>query len=233
MITLKQFNAAIVTPDDDGKLYNFLAGKSGIVSGCVCTFVSTNQIAVSAGWGMACGRMFVIAAETVSVTLSGGVAGRLKVQVDLSNTSTPIAFVSEAAATLPALTQEDLTASGDVYELALATYTVGATAVSDLVDARVVIVPHSITSYPAVLDKDDWTGTDPYLQTITVTGLVAGDADYGYVDLVVSDTPATADDELDDWANMVKFTPGTNQLTAKWRGSAPVVDLNIRIVVVK
>ena len=142
-VDLKQFDGSIVTPSDDANLYHLLYGRSGIVTGIHATHAGTNQVSISAGWGVVFGRVFTVAAQTLGVTLVGGAYGRLKIVVDLSNISTPAYFESEAASSLPALTQEDLSASGDVYEVPICTYAVGAIAISNLVDARPIVTFNS------------------------------------------------------------------------------------------
>ena len=50
----------------------------------------------------------------------------------MANTDAPISFVTQAADPLPALVQEDINASGTVYQLPIATYTAQPTMISDL-----------------------------------------------------------------------------------------------------
>ena len=143
MVTLKQFNGSAVTPSDDAKLYHLLYGRSGIVTGIQVTHAGTNQVSISAGWGVVYGRVFTVEAQSLGVTLSGGAYGRLKIVIDLSNITTPAYFESEAAASLPTLTQENLSGSGNVYEVPICTYDVGAIAISNIVDARPIVTINS------------------------------------------------------------------------------------------
>ena len=126
MINLIQWNGVNVTPADDAALYAHFDPRSGIISGCQVTFLSANQLNITSGRGYICGRQFIVQQEVILATLatSGTMQGRLLVQVDLSNTETPIEFVTQAAATLPDLQQDDLNDGGTVYQLPLATYTV-------------------------------------------------------------------------------------------------------------
>ena len=137
-VSLKQFAGSTVTPSDDANLYHLLYGRSGIVTGIEATHAGTNQLAISAGWGVVYGRVFTVEAQNIGVTLTGGAAGRLKIVIDIS-AETPAYFESEAAATLPALVQEDLSASGNEYELSICTYDVGAIAISNIFDARPIL----------------------------------------------------------------------------------------------
>lgn len=141
MITLKQYNGSVVTPKDDAKLYNLLINKSGIIEGCTVTHIGGNSIKVAGGRGIICGRIFVIEEETILATLSaiGSKLGRLIVKIDVSNASTPISFVTQCEAVLPALVQEAINDNGNVYEFELATYNVGETAISNLVDTKSMV----------------------------------------------------------------------------------------------
>lgn len=134
MIILKQFNGANVTPADDAALYAHFDRRCGVFAGCEIAHLGANQISISSGRGMVCGRTFAVEAETILATLatSGTQNGRLLVHVDIGNAEAPISFVTQAAATLPDLVQEDLNDGGTVYQLVLATYTVNSTTISDL-----------------------------------------------------------------------------------------------------
>ncbi len=141
MITLKQFDGSVVTPKDDAKLYNLLINKNGIIEGCAVTHIGGNSIKVAGGRGIICGRIFVIEEETILATLSaiGSKLGRLIVKIDVSNTSTPISFVTQCEAVLPALVQEAINDNGNIFEFELATYNVGETAISNLVDTKSMV----------------------------------------------------------------------------------------------
>lgn len=144
-ITLKQFDGAHVTPKDDAVLYSHLEPRNGILTGCEVSFLGGNQIQIGAGYGIVHGRLFLIEAETINVTLSssGTVAGRLVVGIDISNFDIPISFVQQTGSTLPELIQENLNSGGSVFELPLATYNVEATQLSNFKDVRPTIAPES------------------------------------------------------------------------------------------
>lgn len=132
-VILKQYPGQEVTPEDDGKLYDFFAlGETCIVTGCGVTSLGGNQLRIADGWGLIKGRQFVVEAQTVNATLStsGTVDGRLILEVDLGATP-PIAFKTQKAP-LSALTQQDINAGGTVYQMPLATYRVSTASVSDI-----------------------------------------------------------------------------------------------------
>lgn len=149
MITLLQYNASIVTPTDDAYLYNHIINDSGIFTGVEVTTQGGNIINVSDGRGIILGRNFVVEAQTINATLptSGSVPGRLLIQIDMANTEAPIAFVTQAQDPLPALVQEDINASGTVYQLPIATYTAQPTMISDLQYVAHTISPGTVSSF--------------------------------------------------------------------------------------
>jgi len=134
-IVLKQWSGSSVAPIDDATLYQHLEKRSGIISGCEVTSVGGLQLQIASGYGIICGRVFAIEQETVTATAGSDVNGRLLVVVNTANAQAPISFVTQAAAVLPSLVQEDINAGGSVYQLPLATYTAGQTAVTDLQQA--------------------------------------------------------------------------------------------------
>lgn len=149
MITLLQYNASIVTPTDDAYLYNHIINDSGIFTGVEVTTQGGNIINISDGRGIILGRNFVVEAQTINATLptSGSVPGRLLIQIDMANTEAPIAFVTQAQDPLPALVQEDINASGTVYQLPIATYTAQPTMISDLQYVAHTISPDTVASF--------------------------------------------------------------------------------------
>ena len=111
--------------------------------------------------------------------------GRLLIQIDLSAAEQPIKFITQVADVLPALTQEDINAGGAIYELPLAEYSVNEISVSDLVNvspkaqslgahlsnlaAEVGKLKYVLVSLPA----SGWSGSAPYTQTVSVSGMTA------------------------------------------------------------
>ena len=137
-IKLCQATGSTVTPLDDARLYSWIANRAvGIVTGCTVTSAGTNQLSIAAGWGVCQGHMFTISAETIGAVLatSGTLPGRLLIHIDTADTDMPVKFVTQAASTLPALTQEDIDGSGSIYEIPLATYTAGTISISGLTSA--------------------------------------------------------------------------------------------------
>lgn len=134
MVTLHTFDGGTVNAINDALLYDFIIGKNGIVTGATVTSASALLLHIDSGWGIIKGRIFSIEDETISVTpsTSGTMQGRLILQIDITNTTNPITFVTQVAATLPALQQEDINGNGTIFQLPIATYDVNEVAVSNL-----------------------------------------------------------------------------------------------------
>lgn len=137
-IELKQFAGSSVKPDDDARLYSFmLSNKTGVVEGIEVTHLGANQLKISAGWGICCGRMFEVMEATVSAATSadGAVKGRLLINIDVS-ADVPATFMTQAAANLPELVQENINGSGTVYQIPLAEYMVDELQCSNLTEVK-------------------------------------------------------------------------------------------------
>lgn len=134
MVTLHTFDGGTVNAINDALLYDFIIGKNGIVTGATVTSASALLLHIDSGWGIIKGRIFSIEDETISATpsTSGTMQGRLILQIDITNATNPITFVTQVAATLPALQQEDINGNGTIFQLPIATYDVNEVAVSNL-----------------------------------------------------------------------------------------------------
>lgn len=134
MVTLHTVDGGTVNAINDALLYDFIIGQNGIATGATVTSEGALLLHIDSGWGVIKGRIFSITAESISATpsTSGTVKGRLILQIDITNTTNPIAFVTQAAATLPALQQEDINGNGTIFQLPIATYDVNEVAISNL-----------------------------------------------------------------------------------------------------
>ena len=141
MVTLHTIDGGTVNAINDALLYDFIIGQNGIATGATVTSEGALLLHIDSGWGVIKGRIFSIEAETISATpsTSGTVKGRLILQIDITNTTNPITFVTQAAATLPALQQEDINGNGTIFQLPIATYDVNEVAVSNLQMAAPVV----------------------------------------------------------------------------------------------
>lgn len=284
MITLLQYNASIVTPTDDAYLYNHIINDSGIFTGVEVTTQGGNIINVSDGRGIILGRNFVVEAQTINATLptSGSVPGRLLIQIDMANTEAPISFVTQAQDPLPAMVQENINASGTVYQLPIATYTAQPTMISDLQYVAHTISPGTVASFNgrtgavtpqtgdytgsqikipgykqatsrqnvtatdtvtqaigkmeykinrAVVIKQlslpaaSWTGSGPYTQTVTITGITVNSK----VDIQMDATSLGVLIDSGTYAIWMENNNGT--ITAKVLGDKPSADMTVQVTI--
>lgn len=132
-IQLVTYANQTVTPTNDAIIYEKALDQNGIFHGCNVT-VSGNTVNITSGYGVICGREFVIQNEAIAVTLapSGTLLGRLYVRMDLADADAPIQLLTATGNTLPPLVQDDdVNYTNGTYEMELATFTVGVSALSD------------------------------------------------------------------------------------------------------
>lgn len=134
VIELKQWAGKTVTPKDDACMYDAMLGDSGYITGCDLISLGSGQIKIGTGRGVIKGRQFVILEHTINVPLSESdvLPGRVYIHMDLS-AADPITIMSETAATLSELVQEDdCNITNGIYEIELGTYMASTVAISDL-----------------------------------------------------------------------------------------------------
>lgn len=135
-IQLVTYANQTVTPTNDAIIYEKAVDQNGIFYGCNVT-VTSNNVNITGGYGIVCGREFVINSESIAVTLapSGTLDGRLYVRLDLADADAPIQLLTATGNTLPPLVQDDdVNYTNGTYEMELATFTVGVSALSDVVE---------------------------------------------------------------------------------------------------
>ena len=161
-IQLVTYANQTVTPTNDAIIYEKAVDQNGIFYGCNVT-VTSNTVNITGGYGLVCGREFVVNSESITVTLapSGTLQGRLYVRLDLADADAPIQLLTVTGNTLPALTQDDdVNYTNGVYEMELATFTVGVSALSDVVETFETIVgnksyiPSEIAAYVVAKGTD-------------------------------------------------------------------------------
>ncbi len=141
-IRLVTFAGSTVTPQDDALVYETAVGQNGIIYGGAITLKNNNTLHIAAGHGIVCGRKFTIVEGDITVLLTNGAThlGRIYLHLDLSNTTDPIQILTEVGSSISEPVQNtDVNISNGVYEFNLATFTVDALTISDLVDLRPTI----------------------------------------------------------------------------------------------
>lgn len=155
-IVLKTFAASTIAPVDDAVIQEVYTGDGGIISGATVTIKDANTLHITGGYGAICGREFQIFASDIPVVLSssGTLNGRLYIHMDLSQSTNPIQLLTEVAASLtPCVQDADVNLTNGIFEINLATFTVGTSAISGLADVApklVGIESSDLTSIKAV-----------------------------------------------------------------------------------
>lgn len=135
-INLVTYANQTVTPTNDAIIYEKAVNQNGIFHGCNVT-VSGNNVNITGGYGIVCGREFVIESESIPVTLAPSVTilGRLYVRLDLADADNPIQLLTAQGGTLPPLVQDsDVNYTNGTWEMELATFDVGVSALSNVVE---------------------------------------------------------------------------------------------------
>lgn len=204
-IKMNTYAGGQMTAGNDAILHDRAIANTGILHGCNITFMGANQIHIEKGYLLIKGRYCTVTEDTIQVAMSNSeteLPGRLYVRADLADAQEPVKILSVAADPLPKLTQdENINYDNGVWEMELATYTAGMTAIKDLtVTCEEVPEGASKKEIAALLGKIDelteniknlvllWENTNNLnfaAQTITLS---SDDYDYLEVYYATSDT---------------------------------------------
>lgn len=124
-----------VTPLDDALVYETAIGNGGVIYGIDVTLKTSNTLHVSAGHAVICGRKLTVVEGDVSIPLStsGDLNGRIYLQLDLSNATTPASIQTEVAAQLtPPIQDENVNITNGTYEIDLYHFTVSPVTIGGL-----------------------------------------------------------------------------------------------------
>ena len=155
-VKLITFAGETVSPLYDGLMQELYTGGGGIITGAVVTIKDASTLHITGGYGALCGREFEIFASDIPVTLSssGTLKGRLYLHMDLAQSGSPIELLVEVASSLtPVVQDSDVNTTNGVYEVNLATFDVGTSAISNLVDVspKLSKIPDQISSLNSAL----------------------------------------------------------------------------------
>lgn len=135
-VKLLTYTAETISPVYDGILQELFTSGGGVITGGVVTIKDANTLHISDGYGALCGREFKIFASDIPVTLSssGTLNGRLYLHMDLSQLTNPLQLLVETGASLTPVQQDsNVNTTNGVYEINLATFSVGTSTISNLV----------------------------------------------------------------------------------------------------
>lgn len=145
-ITLKQFDGSAVLPKDDAILYDMIVGQSGVIYGCALTWTGSNQVHISAGYGIIKGRVFSISEHTFSAALpkSSGSSyyGYVRVVLDLDDSDNPCVIATSVHAkttTFDSLNDKDCNYNNGAYNFILAEYRATSTGITSFTDVKPMV----------------------------------------------------------------------------------------------
>lgn len=125
----------------------------------------------------------------------------------------------------------DFNEDNDLIDAALATHEADTTVHITTAERTAWNGKATATTYTATLTTAGWSSSAPYTQTVTVSGLLA--TDNPIADVVLSDTVATAQAQLDAWSNVGRITTSVNSITAYCYDTKPTTAIPIQLKVVK
>lgn len=88
----------------------------------------------------------------------------------------------------------------------------------------------TMASYTGTLNTT-WSGSNPYSQAITITGIVATDAPV--IDLTLSGTLNTDNDRIKSWGFIQRAVTAANKITFYAYGTKPSVSLPFHVMCVR
>lgn len=213
-----------ISPSDDGALYNEIF-SDGLFEDASINSLGSNQVSISALYGIIQGREFTNAAETITVELpaSGTGTGYIYVQYDLA--ADPIGTIESALA--PFTPQyDDLNSTGTLAQMIIATYEATAVAVTDITPSYEIATVHGTgTEIEITLESANWSSN---LYTITDSH-ISPDAE-----ITLTYPPTLTDAQFSAYQDACirpygSVSSGSMQLKAV--GGSPSIDLPLILIV--
>lgn len=224
-----------VTPLDDALVYETAIGEGGVIYGLGVTLKSSNTLHVEAGHAVVCGRKLTVVEGDVAIPLSTSenLQGRIYLQLDLSNVTTPASIQTEVASQLtPPIQDNNVNITNGTYEINLYTFTVGTSQISNL--TKVFSIVESSETFVEGLNNivlktlavAGWVlNNNVYTQTISFTRI------YSLMPMVVpcgSAIGTLPTDEQEAAFGSIKCIADTTANTMTfYAASAPTVAINI------
>lgn len=161
-VKLVTFAGETVTPTYDAIMQELYTNGGGIITGATVTIKDANTLHIADGYAAICGREVKIFASDIPVTLSssGTLNGRLYLHMDLSQPTNPLTLLTEVAASLTPVQQDaNVNTTNGIYEINLATFSVGTSTISNLVSVAPTIKNINARTLQTV--NDCGLSTDP------------------------------------------------------------------------
>lgn len=99
-------------------------------------------------------------------------------------------------------------------------------------DLEAAPVSHTHMSiYTAILTESGWSASAPYVQTVTITGILASDRPKAGP--VLSENADTATDQKEAWGCISNITTAANSIIARCLEEKPMIDIPIQLEVTR
>ena len=213
-----------ISPSDDASLFEQMF-SDGLFEEATISSLGSNQVSISALYGILCGREFTNSAQTINVALPTGsdTTGYIYVQYDLA--ADPIGTIESALAPFTP-TVEDINSTGSIAQYVLATYTASAVAVTSITPVYDIAHVHG-SRYEAdiTLTASAWSSA---LYTITDSHI-----DPDKLNILTYDSSLT-DAQYEAYVSAQIRPYGTEtagQMTLKAVGGAPTINLPLVLIV--
>lgn len=231
MINGITFDSRQVRAKDDARVRQKMF-SDGILSGCGITY-SGKDLTIGVGSFIVAGRQIEVSiAETItSSTTEANGYGRLRFVIDLTAEPSETVFTQyrwewdyqSANSEWPALTQEDINADGDTYEVAMATVSFSASNISGVVDrlpgaSGSVILSKTLTS--GGWSDGEQTISDDAIYSATAPG-----------DVRIAQSATDAQFEAWNAAQPRVVDQDTGSITIKIVGDVPAVNIPVIVEV--
>lgn len=213
-----------ISPSDDGSLYEQIF-NDGMFEAVSIESLGSNQVAISAMYGIIQGREFTNSAETINVVLPSGDSARGYIYIEYDLASDPIGSVKSTLAPFTP-TYQDLNSTGTLAQMIIAEYDATAVAVTSITSVYNLATVHGtgtqieITLSASSWSSDLYTLTDSHISAdaeITLTyPTTLTDAQYSaYQDACIRPYGAVS----------------TGSMVLKAVGGAPSIDLPLIMIV--
>lgn len=213
-----------ISPSDDGSLFNQIF-SDGLFEDASISSLGSNQVSISALYGIIQGREFTNASETINVVLPSGSSGKGYIFVEYDFATPTIGSVKSALDPFTP-TYEDINSTGTLAQMIIAEYTATAVAVTDITPVYEIAKTHgsgneiAVTLEAASWSNDLYTVTDSHIST---------DAE---ITLAYPPTLTDAQYEAYQDANIRPYGAVTSgSMTLKAVGGAPSEDLPMTLIV--
>jgi hypothetical protein len=229
------FANQIVKAEWDGTLNSTIL-SDGVLRGCLLSNTSST-VTIGDGILVVAGRIIPnIGNHIVSISSPPNGFMRIYLQIDLGAMSTEstfeqISLVTDYASTttFPALIKNDINSTGTIYQYEIGVWSVTSGNIVSLERNNLDKASKDSRLFPFTLTPSGWTGTGPYLQSITIPGIIATDR---IIPSLIESASMLEEDAYDD--GVIRGVGHINNvLTFRAKGDKPTINLPMQVLVIK